>query len=334
MKVWKKVFDHEKYLVSNDAEIKVVKTGKLLTPSMKGGYMSVTIDGKSKKVHRLVANAFVPNDDLNMNIVVDHVDGHVDNNHYTNLEWVTTQENNIRAAKRRKVTRRKILQIEINGNFVKEFESIRKAEEETNIDKGSITRVCKGENNMAGGYKWKYVDEIPNEYYSKDLSDFIPVNKFPEHKIAKNGTIVYIVPHNNKTKAKEMKVKENPDGYPRLTLTFEGKQKSCLVHRLVAEHFVPKVEGKNYVNHIDGDRSNYHANNLEWVTARENVNHAFKMKKEREEKNNILKIKIISKTNDIAEYIKLVIQYNEYITRVVKNQKKVISRISNQFKKN
>ena len=48
------------------------------------------------------------------------------------------------------------------------------------------------------------------------------------------------------------------------------------VHRLVAEAFIPLVDSRNEVNHIDGDRRNNHASNLEWVTRSENVSHSYR----------------------------------------------------------
>ena len=66
----------------------------------------------------------------------------------------------------------------------------------------------------------------------------------------------------------------NSSGYMRVDLR-KGKEKhSVFVHRLVASAFVQKPEGCNYVNHIDGNKLNNNADNLEWCTRSQNMKHA------------------------------------------------------------
>lgn len=64
-------------------------------------------------------------------------------------------------------------------------------------------------------------------------------------------------------------------GYYRVRLFQDGKKYSKFVHRLVAKKYIPNPENKPEVNHIDSDRLNNKASNLEWVTASENSKHAF-----------------------------------------------------------
>jgi hypothetical protein len=69
---------------------------------------------------------------------------------------------------------------------------------------------------------------------------------------------------------------DNSQRYSRVRLFNDNKVgKKFLVHRLVAESFLPKICGKNIVNHIDGDYYNNDVSNLEWVTQQENVRHAW-----------------------------------------------------------
>lgn len=63
-------------------------------------------------------------------------------------------------------------------------------------------------------------------------------------------------------------------GYLGVRLCLNGRRHSRRVHRLVAEAFIDEADGKLHVNHIDGDKLNNSAENLEWVTPYENIRHA------------------------------------------------------------
>ena len=65
------------------------------------------------------------------------------------------------------------------------------------------------------------------------------------------------------------------EGYPKLNLYRGGKPKTRLVHRLLAEHFLDNPKNLPIVNHIDGDRCNFSLDNLEWVSASDNVKDGF-----------------------------------------------------------
>ena len=84
----------------------------------------------------------------------------------------------------------------------------------------------------------------------------------------KNGIETTIIPSvvarkNSKTKYNVISYNEN------------GKEFHEYVHRLVAGAFIPNPFNKPEVNHIDGDKSNNNVSNLEWVTRKENVHHAY-----------------------------------------------------------
>jgi len=64
--------------------------------------------------------------------------------------------------------------------------------------------------------------------------------------------------------------------YLNVTLLHEGFSKTLKVHRLVATYFCPNPDNKPYVNHKDMDKHNNHYTNLEWVTPKENNQHALK----------------------------------------------------------
>ena len=89
------------------------------------------------------------------------------------------------------------------------------------------------------------------------------------YKVSSNGDIYSMVSH------KIRKTFFDKSGYPTVKLYKNGSGKNYSVHRLVAEAFIERKLGKNYVNHKDGDKTNNAVDNLEWCTPSENVKHAY-----------------------------------------------------------
>lgn len=80
-------------------------------------------------------------------------------------------------------------------------------------------------------------------------------------------------------KGRWLKPGVNSRGYMTCVLVSEnGVPVSKTIHRLVAEEFIDNHENKLFVNHIDGNKQNNFASNLEWVTSGENQLHAYKLK--------------------------------------------------------
>lgn len=97
------------------------------------------------------------------------------------------------------------------------------------------------------------------------------IKGFENYQVSSLGRI-----RNSKTK-KELKPGVSADGYQRVNLRDDtGVVVTRMVHRLVAEAFVHNSDPENLtiVNHIDQNRKNASSGNLEWVSAKENANHA------------------------------------------------------------
>ena len=82
--------------------------------------------------------------------------------------------------------------------------------------------------------------------------------------------------HNCKlVKRKGRILKQYKGVYYSITINDKGKTRKKLVHRLVAEAFIPNLLNKPCINHKDGNKLNNNVNNLEWCTIQENTKHAY-----------------------------------------------------------
>lgn len=85
-------------------------------------------------------------------------------------------------------------------------------------------------------------------------------------------------------KGQLIKLQTDKDGYQTFHSAKNGVRRHEKVHRLVALAFIPNPEGLSDVNHIDEDKTNNTAANLEWLTTRDNIHHGTNLERRRKTK--------------------------------------------------
>lgn len=186
--IWKDIKGYEGlYQISNLGRVKSVDKydrlgrfwkGKILNPHKQlNCYLSVGLckGGKMKTfyIHRLVAEAFIPNP--NNYSIINHMDYNPSNNFVGNLEWCTYEYNNNYGTRNKKLSQslkghsiseqtkqkisqlknKSVLQFTKDGEFVREWKSVKEAEETLGIYQ--ISRCARCERKTAGGFKWSYL---------------------------------------------------------------------------------------------------------------------------------------------------------------------------------
>ena len=136
------------------------------------GYLVVNLsaDGsvKTKKVHRLVALAFMENP--NKHKYINHKDEEKCNNYLNNLEWCSAAYNNSYGTRRERVAEKNknnslslpVAQLSLDGKLIRVFQSQNEVKRELNVNQGNISNAISGRCKTAYGYKWKLIKNQQN----------------------------------------------------------------------------------------------------------------------------------------------------------------------------
>ena len=153
---WRDIIGYEGlYQVSIFGRVKSLKFGKekILKPGTNAcGYLQVILckDGKKKvcNVHRLVANAFLPNP--NNLPEVNHINEIKTDNRVSNLEWMTSKDNT------RYSQAVAVNQFTLDGRFIRTWDCIMEIQYQLGFNNRNIGSCCQGKRKSAYGFLWRY----------------------------------------------------------------------------------------------------------------------------------------------------------------------------------
>lgn len=162
MREIKDIKDYEGYYaITSDGEVLSTRYNRTLKPRpTEDGYLQVVLcvrgDQKPFYVHRLVAQAFVPNPEGLPE--VNHIDENKNNNDVSNLEWVTAKDNCNHGTRNERMAKKHFKTV-INLDTLHMYESVKLASALTGANKTSIASCCRGQAKTAGGYHWCYLED-------------------------------------------------------------------------------------------------------------------------------------------------------------------------------
>lgn len=266
MEEWARIPRFPDYEASTHGAIRKASTNRLLKQTIQDGYYKVSLNRKIQRSHRVIAEAFLPNPD-NLPIV-DHIDHNPRNNAVSNLRWVSKDTN----ARNRRMNRNN--QSGVNGIYPTADSRWRgyiffgghrydigthaTIEGATNARLQVEERLRRGEHKVSVS-RSNHVRSIPPPDETWKM-----IRNHSRYFVSRLGEVWSSV------SGTRMKVYERK-GYFTVGIYSDSNRPSRpLVHRLVADAFLPNPENLPIVDHIDRNKSNNAVENLRWVTDLEN----------------------------------------------------------------
>ena len=166
MEIWKTIVEAPNYEISTKGNVRNKTNRRILKPQAFGatGYKQVSLKIKEtnkfqkRYIHRLVAQTFIDNPENKRE--VNHINGDKLDNRLSNLEWVTSSENQIKRHQQGNIqtSNRKIGRFDLDGNLLEEYESIINAARAMGVQRGAIDSAVYKRHKTSCGFIWDFLD--------------------------------------------------------------------------------------------------------------------------------------------------------------------------------
>ena len=263
MENWKIINEYPTYSCSNLGNIKNNETNKFFSLNKRNsGYIEIKLFNKNenkyknKKVHRLIAQTWIPNPYNKP--TVNHLNKIRHDNRVENLEWSTLKEQSDHSTKFNKINNiiinpnngRSIWKCDlITKDKIKYYKNVKDAalDIDNNYNKNIMTNISAcalGKTKSSHGYYWLYDGIFDETKQQNENWQLITKYNFNEYYISDHGKI--------RNKNRFLKPSKDDEGYLRVDINKKLKR----VNILVAKQFIPNPNNYPVVNHVDGDKEN------------------------------------------------------------------------------